>query len=1003
MSLAPDTFTPDEAAHVRTSSVREQRLADTVTGLLPPHLEARVDLRVLPSVDTGFIMPATADALTSDAGLDADAAAHLADSIDGDYLIAVTGQPADTSSLPISDQATVDRAYQHGIVLHELLHLLLTNVSGQTEIIEQEIDSEAQREKAHELLNIGEDGVIEAEARRADAFTDQATTQLTLIRRIVSQPLSDVEHGAEFSFWDAVTGALYDYAIFPGSETYTGVGPVLADPDDDRITFASDADEDAFLSIHEPLKQLAADLHGLRNEQQDSIRLYGKEASIQRARRLTEFWTAHMAPFFESEDRNESSPDSPQESGEEAQSTDADNQDSHDKDQQAQQEQQSQQGPQEQQEQQGQQNSAQPDSEDNTDQSDSKAGPDQPAGQPDPEAVTTERQETDETPLQSITDHPDIDPQEPEPDDVDTEPNQPSTSDPEQADENTDESQATDSQEARSGADDQPGADEPETSGDTEANQENTSPEADTSDDSAGDHGSEQTQGESQDDSEDASGTTASAEDGPASEDPAASSGSSGDTRPNINPGSSDGSSGISSGQSALGDFALGQNDENDADSDISRSGEEEEQSGDNSIDADSDERSDETDGSEADAGSPSEDADGESGDDETPHVQSENADTNSESDTDGEPDQPDDSEADDTDATPSEGEETSQSDSDGQNGSRSEPSAPSIDPEIDADALESDAEKAREEIDQTTPNTDAVNNELDQINDLLEDTDDDPTGEQSPGGQGAGSGSLTSITTPETGQTEPTTQNSVADQQTWATIEAESEQVADTLANVLAMDKQSDVIPGQTSGRVDPAQGYKLSYGDPRAFERKTPGDEKEYALVLVLDRSGSMGGYRSNEIEPAVQAVATFAAAAEDLGINVAVIDFYRDEARLIKPFSVDVEYVQDALLTTETGGGTPLSDALELAKALVRRQQQEPLIITMTDGQPASPGAVAEQLGEPPVCSLTLATTSARNRAPPGAAELEGKWTASRTVFNKENLTEKLDTLASLLTGI
>jgi len=999
MSLAPDTFTPDEAAHVRTSSVREQRLADTVTGLLPPHLEARVDLRILPSVDTGFIMPATADALTSDGGLDADAAAHLADSIDGDYLIAVTGQPADTSSLPISDQATVDRAYQHGIVLHELLHLLLTNVSGQTEILEQEIDSEAQREKAHELLNIGEDGVIEAEARRADAFTDQATTQLTLIRRIVSQPLSDVEHGTEFSFWDAVTGALYDYAIFPGSEAYTGVGPVLADPDDDRITFASDADEDAFLSIHEPLKQLAADLHSLRNEQQNSIRLYDKEASIQRARRLAEFWTTHMAPFFESEDRNESSPDSPQESGEEAQSTDADNQDSHDKDQQAQQEQQNRQG---QQGQAGQQDSSQPDSEDNTDQSDSKASPDQPAGQPDPDAVTTERQETDETPLQSISDHPDIDPQEPEPDDVDTEPNQPSTSDPEQADENTDESQATDSQEARSGADDQPGVDESETSGDTEAKQENQSPEENSSDLSAGDRGSEQTQGESQDD-EDASGTKGSTEDEPASEDSAASSGSSGDTRPVINPESSDESSGTSGGQAALGDFASGQNDENDANGDTSHSGEEEGQSGDNRTNGDSSERSDETDGSEADAGSPSEDADGESGDDETPHVQSENADTNSESDTGEEPDQPGDSQADDSDTTPDKAEGASQSDSDGQSGSSSEPSAPSIDPEIGADDLESDAKKARDEIDQTTPNADAVDNELDQINDLLEDTDDDPTGEQSPGGQGAGSGSLTSITTPETGQTEPTTQNSVADQQTWATIEAESEQVADTLANVLAMDKQSDVIPGQTSGRVDPAQGYKLSYGDPRAFERKTPGDEKEYALVLVLDRSGSMGGYRSNEIEPAVQAVATFAAAAEDLGINVAVIDFYRDEARLIKPFSVDVEYVQDALLTTETGGGTPLSDALELAKALVRRQQQEPLIITMTDGQPASPGAVAEQLGELPVCSLTLATTSARDRTPPGAAELEGKWTASRTVFNKENLTGKLDALASLLTGI
>lgn len=49
------------------SPERAQRLTDYIQGILPPHLSTKVDVVVTPFVQTGAVLPATADAL-----LDAD-------------------------------------------------------------------------------------------------------------------------------------------------------------------------------------------------------------------------------------------------------------------------------------------------------------------------------------------------------------------------------------------------------------------------------------------------------------------------------------------------------------------------------------------------------------------------------------------------------------------------------------------------------------------------------------------------------------------------------------------------------------------------------------------------------------------------------------------------------------------------------------------------------------------------------------------------------------------
>jgi Mg-chelatase subunit ChlD len=64
---------------------------------------------------------------------------------------------------------------------------------------------------------------------------------------------------------------------------------------------------------------------------------------------------------------------------------------------------------------------------------------------------------------------------------------------------------------------------------------------------------------------------------------------------------------------------------------------------------------------------------------------------------------------------------------------------------------------------------------------------------------------------------------------------------------------------------------------------------------------------------------------------------------------------------LLDTTCGDETPFGDTVSLAGELVEAQRDEPLIITVTDGNPSSTDNVIDQIwrSHAPVCSLTIAT--------------------------------------------
>jgi len=323
--------------------------------------------------------------------------------------------------------------------------------------------------------------------------------------------------------------------------------------------------------------------------------------------------------------------------------------------------------------------------------------------------------------------------------------------------------------------------------------------------------------------------------------------------------------------------------------------------------------------------------------------------------------------------------------------------------------ALEHDREAAQREAALEQVDREAVERELQELGGVLDRQRRDseqPSGDgpesaaktHDAGGSGAGPESLGDIVFV------PVTDDLVPPDQ-WAAVEDGAARVAQILEKDLTLERQRGTRTGLTAGQYDTRTGHRLAIGDPRVCETPTPGQEKRYALVLVLDRSGSMRNGDPPKIEVATQAVARLAVAAEGLGIRVAIVDFIDGQARLAKPFAVGTRHVQTTLLNTDCSGGTPLAEAIGLARTVVETQRDDPLIITVTDDRPSDVEAVTRELqaSYAPVCSLTIATDCNPGTLAPDASALAPYYERQAAVYDVGAIDDRLDQFASLLTGL
>lgn len=159
-----------------------------------------------------------------------------------------------------------------------------------------------------------------------------------------------------------------------------------------------------------------------------------------------------------------------------------------------------------------------------------------------------------------------------------------------------------------------------------------------------------------------------------------------------------------------------------------------------------------------------------------------------------------------------------------------------------------------------------------------------------------------------------------------------------DELRRVLQRQRNPQTVHNQRAGRPDPQSLWQLGYGKSRVFSNEREPEDKDYAVVLLLDRSGSMGGDVGTDwiVDEAEAVVYGLSWALEELGVDVAVISIAGD-AYLEKSFDESTEDAKRNLCRGYSYGGTPLGKALDLAQARLDRMNANPLVFSVTDGEP------------------------------------------------------------------
>lgn len=236
-----------------------------------------------------------------------------------------------------------------------------------------------------------------------------------------------------------------------------------------------------------------------------------------------------------------------------------------------------------------------------------------------------------------------------------------------------------------------------------------------------------------------------------------------------------------------------------------------------------------------------------------------------------------------------------------------------------------------------------------------------------------------------------------------WSDAKQSYKRVARLLAKQLKESRRDSWNRGQRSGQLDSKRLHGIPAKRLDVMKRRNPGDKKKYAVIIVLDRSGSMNG---KEIELAEAAIARFALAMQGLDIDVCIIDMHNNTPRIISPFGVDVESCKGDLMSKQTGGGTPLSDAIVLARERMRRSSKHPILISVTDGRPNDPDRYMDELSEcyMPVMGITVdpkASTATRSAAVATDGGQSRFYDVHTTVGSQEELERQLEKMTLQIT--
>lgn len=194
----------------------------------------------------------------------------------------------------------------------------------------------------------------------------------------------------------------------------------------------------------------------------------------------------------------------------------------------------------------------------------------------------------------------------------------------------------------------------------------------------------------------------------------------------------------------------------------------------------------------------------------------------------------------------------------------------------------------------------------------------------------------------------------------TAAAAAADGARLARVLSNRFQTDRSRSIDRHRRRGRLDSAALHRHALGDRRVKQRLDRPDDPDRRCLLVLDRSGSM----RQHVRVAERAMGMLAVALEAVDVPVTVLELLDKTVRLAKPADRPVDRARGRLYHGDVGGGTPLTDALHLARETEKRTSERSFLVVVTDGRPADPERYRAALNRftVPVVGVNLTTDRA-----------------------------------------
>lgn len=176
--------------------------------------------------------------------------------------------------------------------------------------------------------------------------------------------------------------------------------------------------------------------------------------------------------------------------------------------------------------------------------------------------------------------------------------------------------------------------------------------------------------------------------------------------------------------------------------------------------------------------------------------------------------------------------------------------------------------------------------------------------------------------------------------------VRATTAALSSRLTGLVQASRHQSCLPKRTGRKVDTRVLTRLAKKDPRVFKDEQIKAAVNTAVVILLDRSGSMGG---TKIAVALDAVLASSLALDAIpGVSVCTAAFPGGQRGWEAQVVPMTRFGQSVRATTkhyciDATGGTPLAEALYWgASQLLNRPEPRKIVLVATDGEPNDPAA-------------------------------------------------------------